>query len=92
MSVSEKEVEAELIRKVQDELGGVSLKTHVKNWPDRVCFIPDGRCFFVELKRPRGGRLSEGQKAALVQLGNLGHHIYTARCYLDVFNIIADQR
>lgn len=29
--------------------------------PDRLVILPDGRVFFVELKRPRGGKLSKHQ-------------------------------
>lgn len=92
MSVLEKEIEAKLIRRAQEELGAVSLKTHVKNWPDRVFFLPGGVCFFVETKRPKGGRLSPGQRSAAEQLIHLDYRVYTAWSFEDVDEIIDSQK
>jgi hypothetical protein len=90
MSVLEKEIETELIRRVQDDLGGISLKTHVRHWPDRICFLPGGRCFFVETKRPKGGLLSRGQLLAIGQLKQLGHNAYLVWDLDDIDEVIKD--
>ena len=47
-------------------------RTH---WPDRVCFIPGGRHFFAEFKKP-GGELSPGQRHVQSQLIAAGHEYF----------------
>lgn len=64
MSVLEKEIEAKLTRMVKQH-GGLCLKWVCPGWagvPDRMVLLPGGRIKFVELKRPKGGRLSSRQK------------------------------
>ena len=66
VKLSDKEdvVERELARRVH-ALGGRCEKVTVigsRGFFDRIVVLPDGRIWFVELKRPRGGKLSEHQK------------------------------
>ena len=64
MSKLEKEIESKLKDLVED-YGGKCLKWTCPGWrgvPDRIVLMPRGRVYFVELKRPNGGRLSEMQK------------------------------
>lgn len=57
----ERSVEQRLVRRCKEE-GILCLKiTEAKGWPDRE-LIGFGRVMFVELKRPRGGRLSPMQR------------------------------
>lgn len=56
-------VERELLIKVK-AAGGVAEKVTVlgaRGFFDRLVILPGGRVFFVELKRPRGGRISPHQ-------------------------------
>lgn len=39
-----------------------------KGWPDRLLLSPKGEAIFVELKRPRGGRLTKLQAYTLARL------------------------
>lgn len=59
---SEKKLEAQLGKEIK-ALGGWSIKllsTFIKGLPDRMCLLPTGIIFFVELK-------STGQKPRLAQ-------------------------
>jgi VRR_NUC domain-containing protein len=70
----EKDVEAFLVRQVRAR-GWVTWKlapTEV-GIPDRIVLVPGGAVWFVELKRARGGRLSERQKYVLRVLERGGH-------------------
>lgn len=60
--VSEIQVETHLVNRVK-ELGGMTAKMTIRGragWPDRLVAL-DGELILVELKRPRGGRLSAVQ-------------------------------
>ena len=41
---------------------------------DRIACLPDGSTWFVELKRPKGGRLSELQKIFAAEMQRLNQH------------------
>jgi hypothetical protein len=59
----EHSVEARLVKGVT-RLGGKAFKfvvPGVRGIPDRICFLPMGRLFLIECKRPKGGRLSPMQ-------------------------------
>lgn len=61
-AVREKVVEAEL-EKAAAEAGGIAIKlTQPVGIPDRLIILPGGRCLFIEVKRPKGGRLSTIQR------------------------------
>lgn len=64
MLVLEKEIEAKLRDRVK-RAGGLCLKWVCPGWagvPDRLVLLPGGRVVFVELKRPKDGKLSCRQK------------------------------
>lgn len=70
----EKDIEAKL-RKMIEGRGGCCLKWVCPGWsgvPDRIILLPGGRVVFVELKRPRGGKLSRLQEWWLDKLRGLG--------------------
>ena len=70
----EKEIERKLREKVAKH-GGVCLKWVCPGWsgvPDRIVLLPNGRVMFVELKRPKGGKISPMQVWWAKQLRDLG--------------------
>lgn len=74
MTPLEKEIEAKLVKAVKDR-GGLCLKWVCPGWagvPDRIVLLPGGRAMFVELKRPKGGKLSSRQKWWRKKLMDLG--------------------
>ena len=76
MTPLERDIERALVRKVKRR-GGYCLKWVCPGWagvPDRIILLPGGRVCFVELKRPKGGQLSELQKWWAKKLINLGFH------------------
>lgn len=74
MTPLEKDIEQKL-RKMVEAHGGLCLKWVCPGWsgvPDRIVLLPGGRIYFVELKRPKGGRVGAMQlwwKNKLVSLG-----------------------
>lgn len=61
---SEKTLERSLKRNVEKELKGWCLKllsSHITGLPDRICLLPGGRVFFVEVK-------TTGEKPRKIQL------------------------
>lgn len=74
MTPLEKDIEKALGRMVGKH-GGMCLKWVCPGWigvPDRIVLLPRGRVVFVELKRPRSGRLSSMQKWWEKKLIDLG--------------------
>ena len=64
MTPLEKDIEKKLRQKVE-ALGGFCLKWVCPGWsgvPDRIVLLPGARIYFVETKRPKGGRLSALQR------------------------------
>lgn len=79
MTQLEKDIEKKLVDMVKD-YGGLCLKWVCPGWagvPDRIVLMPGGRAVFVELKRPKGGRLSKLQKRWAKKLIDLGFQQYT---------------
>jgi hypothetical protein len=78
----EKEIERKLKILVEGKLGGLCLKWVCPGWsgvPDRILLLPGGRIYFVELKRPKGGRVDPLQAWWKRRLENLGFtvwHVY----------------
>ena len=73
----EKEVEAYLVREAHRR-GWLAVKfipDQKKGMPDRLLLYPHGRTVWVELKRPKGGRLSPMQKYQHGKLKGLGHDV-----------------
>ena len=72
--VLEKEIEQKLVSMVKKH-GGLCLKWVCPGWlgvPDRIVLLPGGRVVFVELKRPKGGKMSSMQKWWAKKLTELG--------------------
>lgn len=83
MNMREKDVEKKLKHMVMG-LGGLCLKWVCPGWsgvPDRIILLPQGKVMFVELKRPKGGEVSELQRWWLDRLTKLG--FYAVLCYDD---------
>lgn len=82
MSELERQTESYLIDTIY-KLGGMCLKfgvPGVRGYPDRLCRLPgaaDG--FFVELKRPKGGRLSKLQPIRHAELRAIGYRVYVCK-------------
>lgn len=72
-------VEAALVGGVE-VLGGFCWKLRMP-WftgvPDRLVLLPEGFIYFVELKRPKGGKLSRRQVIVHGQLKALGFNVLT---------------
>lgn len=74
---SEKLIERYLARRVA-EAGGVCLKysnAGMTGYPDRICLLPGGLSFWVELKS-KGERPRLLQRMRLDRLARLGHKAY----------------
>ena len=74
MTQLEKDIEKKLRQKVE-ALGGFCLKWVCPGWlgvPDRIVLLPGARIYFVETKRPKGGKLEPMQRwwrGKILQLG-----------------------
>lgn len=89
MSVMEREIEAKLVAMVE-AAGGKCLKWVCPGWagvPDRICLLPGGKVFFVETKRPKGGRLSKLQEYWGTKLVQMGFCWYKAHDETDLLLI-----
>ncbi len=79
----EKEIERKLKVLVEGKLRGLCLKWVCPGWsgvPDRILLLPGGRVQFVELKRPKGGKVDPLQiwwKRRLESLGFIVWHVYS---------------
>lgn len=84
------ELEKEIERKLTDMVkrhGGRCLKWVCPGWsgvPDRILLFPGGLVFFVETKRPKGGRLSALQMKWQGWLTELGFFAGVAWSVEDV--------
>lgn len=94
--VLERDVEAALVRFARDA-GGRCVKfipDMLEGMPDRIVMLPGSVLVWVELKRPRGGVLSEIQKHRHKQLRALGQHVEVcwskeeARRIVDAYRVL----
>ena len=86
MQTLEKEVESYLVREAVKH-GFLAVKfipDQKKGMPDRLILLPQGRVVWVELKRPKGGRLSPMQKYQHQKLESLGHEVYVVATRAEV--------
>ena len=77
MTQLEKDIERKLKLTVT-KLGGQCLKWNCPGWsgvPDRIILLPGGRVLFAELKRPKGGVVSDLQSFWRRKLQGLGFHV-----------------
>lgn len=89
--IDERDIEGKLVREVQAR-GGLCLKldsSTKKGVQDRMLLLPQGRVFFVELKKP-DGRVSVLQKIRQTQLKRLGFDTRVVRNTAEVDNLIAE--
>jgi Holliday junction resolvase len=86
----ESAVERELCDRVTT-LGGLCIKMQAsgrRGFCDRLVVLPGGRIHFVELKRPRGGRLSPHQTAYIKAFSRLGATIVVVRSSKDIDSLL----
>ncbi len=57
--------------------------------PDRICILPGGKIYFVELKRP-GGKLSKLQGIQQRRLESMGCNVRTIWTAIDVDYFLAE--
>ena len=90
----ESEIERELKRRVE-AAGGICTKVAAlgsRGFFDRLVLLPGGRVFFVELKRPRGGRFSEHQIWYAGQFEALGAVVVVIRNSSDIDAFLAHEK
>jgi hypothetical protein len=88
--VREATIEEELVRRVR-AAGGIAEKTTVigrRGFFDRIVVLPGGRVYWVELKRPRGGRLSPHQIQRHAQYRALGVEILVIKNLGDIDRLL----
>lgn len=75
--MKESKIEQALVEGVE-ALGGLCLKFTSpgrRGVPDRICVLPHGRVYWVELKRPKGGVVSGPQLRLHDQFMVRGHRV-----------------
>ena len=88
MSTLEKEIEEKLGNLVKSH-GGKYLKWVCPGWagvPDRIVLLPGARIYFVETKRPKGGRYSPMQNKWRDWLQELGFSYHRVK---DIEGLVA---
>jgi len=85
---SEKTTEKYLRQHIRN-LGGqvVKMRPIEKGWPDRLCILPGGIIFFVELKS-EGKKPDSTQRYVHAELFKLGCEVYVADTKAKVDSII----
>ena len=91
MSTLEKDIERKL-RTAVEAMGGRCLKWVCPSSggvPDRIILLPYGRIYFVETKRPKGGRISALQRKWRQWLAALGFDYWVVWNELDLEAFLA---
>lgn len=86
MTQLERDIERALVGMVKRH-GGLCLKWVCPGFagvPDRIVLLPGGRIVFVEVKRPRGGRLSELQMWWHKTIRGLGFQCWVVYSHEDI--------
>lgn len=87
---SEKVLESKLKRRIENELGGLCLKLpaiHMIGLPDRLCLLPGGVAFFVEVKTTKQ-RPRKIQEYVHAKLRDLGFTVLVIDCTEDIDDLI----
>ena len=90
MEYTEAQVESYLRKKVE-AMGGMCLKLpalYVEGLPDRLVLMPQGFAFFVETKRPKGGRVAPLQLYWQDKLRKLGFISEIVKDYTEVDELL----
>jgi Holliday junction resolvase len=85
-SVKENKIERELRQRVEDH-GGECIKVRAigrRGFFDRVVTLPGGRVVFVEVKRPKGGKVSVHQRKYHERFAELGIAIALVKTSADI--------
>lgn len=88
----EKSVEQKLCKEVEKR-GGKAFKLEcpgADGMPDRLVVLPGGKIYFIETKRPKGGRFKKLQKYQISQLQKLGCDARKIKSYEEVEQFIKD--
>ena len=81
----------QLLVKSVEAIGGVAAKMTSpgrRGFPDRILFLPGGRVVVVEVKRPKGGRVSRHQMQWLHLLQGLGVEVAIVRNASDIKHLL----
>jgi len=73
-------------------MGGVALKLKIdgqRGFPDRTILMPGGIVLFVEVKKPKGGVVSQQQKDWVRKLSDLGFVVIVATSVEQVMDAYA---
>ena len=84
-------VEDYLVQEVKRRfVRGFALKLRfMRGWPDRIVLLPGGILFFVELKRPVGGKFEPLQERIHEKIRALGFKVYVCNTKSSVNDIFA---
>lgn len=88
--ITEDAVERHLLRCVVVARGKTIKMRFMRGWPDRVVLLPGGRCLFVELKRPVGGKFEPLQLRIHKMLEALGFVVAVCHTKNAVDNFMKD--
>lgn len=86
-------IESRFVSEVK-KLGGKAYKfiSGESGVPDRIVVLPGGLIAFVELKKPKDGRLSKMQVWQHDRLQNLGAKVYVINSNEEIDKFIADMK
>jgi hypothetical protein len=90
MAVKESAIERELVDRV-NRLGGLCIKAAAlgqRGFFDRIVVLPDGKVTFVELKRPKGGRVSAHQSWHFKIFSELGASVALIKSSEDIDRLL----